>query len=246
MNPVIQILNSTSCYLSEALYQQSHYNQQENETSSFSYGRTVATSIITAVTFAYVIKRLVNTLYQPVLDTPERFWRELDANKRNPPPLGPVVVMGQVLSQDLYSLQKEMFSSCNMMSEIFVEYVQRKGLKPSSVIDLGCGIGANSIPLLRHGIRVIAMDNMQCLLDTYDSRINNEEKQLVSLQCSNLIDLEKYSPEDNSIDVALAIDVLPYLPSSSWKSTMQKIVLSLKPGGYLFGTVFVKKKWFNP
>lgn len=126
-----------------------------------------------------------------------------------------------------------------------MEYVERKGLKPGTVIDLGCGVGANSLPLLKYGVKVIAIDNMQCLLDSYNSQINKTQKDLIALQCADLLALEQYGAEECS-DVVLAIDIFPYLPSSSWKSTMQKIVVSLKPGGYLFGTVFVKNKWFNP
>lgn len=238
MHSIVEI---SSNYLFQALYQQFYCDKQEDDTSGFSY-ETLTLSIIAVMSVAYVIK----TLYQPVLDTPERFWKELNANKRNPPAVGPIIVNGKVLAKNFDSLQEEMFSSCNKMSEIFVEYVEQKGLKPGSVLDIGCGIGANSFPLLQYGIKVIAIDNLECLLNIYSSQINNEEKRFVSLQCSDLINLKKYSPEDHSIDVALAIDVFPYLPSSSWESTMKKIVLSLKPGGYLFGTIFVKKKWFNP
>ena len=202
----------------------------------------MAVSFLAAATGAYVIKRLMTS--QPIKDTPELFWKELERNQRSPLPLGPVVVMGQVIANDLSSLQKEMFSSCNGMSQLFVEYVQTKGLKPKNVLDLGCGTGANSIPLLKYGVNVIAIDNMECLLDVYKSRTKNKEKEFVSLQCADLASLEKYST-NNTVDVALAIDVLPYLPISFWKSTMEKIVSSLKPGGYFFGTLFMKKAWFN-
>ena len=244
MNAITQGIKHAHCYLSEALFQQNQDEGSENETPACPY-QTVAVSFLVATVGACAIKKFINIVYRPIKDTSELFWKELELSQRTPLSLGPVVVMGQVVADDLSSIQKQMFSASNEISQMFVEYLQTKGLKPKHVIDLGCGIGANSIPLLKYGVTVIAIDNMECLLDAYKSSINHKEKQFVSLQCADLTTVEKYSTEDNVADVVLAIDVLPYLPISCWKSTMEKIVASLKPGGYFFGTVFVKKAWFN-
>lgn len=247
MQSVTPFLNLTYCYLSEVLFQQCSNNPQERGINNFSSKRSVAISVVALIIGIYVlniIKELTNS-YQPTLDTSDNFWKELDTNQRNHRLSGPVVVMGKVVAKNPYALQKEMFMTCDTMSRIFVEYVQKKRLIPNIVIDLGCGIGTNSIPLLKQGVKVIAIDNRQYLLNIYDTKLNKKEKQLAFLQCSDLLALENYGL-DNSADIVLAIDVLPYLPSSYWKSTMQKIMASLKPGGYLFGTVFVKKKCFIP
>ncbi len=231
-------------YLSEAFQQQNHDEINQDESTWPSY-QTIAVSFFVATVGACAIRKFINTVFQPVKDTPELFWKELESNQRPPLPSGPVVVMGKVIAENLPSLQKQMFSSCNGVSQMFVEYIQKKGLKPKNVIDLGCGIGANSYPLLKYGVNVVAIDSMECLLEAYRSRINSKEKQFALLQCADLTTLEKYGTEANIADIALAIDVLPYLPISCWKSTMEKIVVSLKPGGYFFGTVFVKKAWLN-
>lgn len=231
-------------YLSEAFQQQNQEELNQDESTLSSY-QTIAVSFFVAAVGACAIRKFINAVYEPVKDTPELFWKELERNQRPPLPPGPVVVKGRIIAEDLHSLQKQMFSSCNGPSQMFNEYVQEKGLKPKNIIDLGCGTGANSYPLLQHGVNVIAIDSMECLLQQYRSRINRREKQFISLQCADLTTLEKYSAEANTADIALAIDVLPYLPISCWKSTMEKIVVSLKPGGYFFGTVFVKKSWLN-
>lgn len=244
MHSIVQSIGYAHRYLSEALLHQNYGEINESDTSKLSYG-TIAVSLLVVTVGAYAIKKLFNTVCRPVEDTAELFWKELESNQRAPLPAGPVVVRGKVLADDLLSLQKEMFSACDAISGLFIEYIQKKGLKPKNVIDLGCGRGANSIPLLKYDVTVTAIDNMECLLESYEARINNKEKQFVSLQRADLTTLEKYSTESNVADIALAIDVLPYLPISCWKSTMEKIVLSLKPGGYFFGTVFVKRAWFN-
>lgn len=232
-------------YLREASLQQNHEEVNQDK-SIWPSCQTMVVSFRATAAVAYAIKKFINSVCPPVKDTSELFWKELESNQRPVLPSGPVVVKDQVIAEDLPSLQKQMFSSCNAVSKIFVEYVQKKGLNPKSVIDLGCGTGANSKPLLKSGVNVIAIDSMECLLEEYKSSLNDEEKQFVSLQYADLTTLEKYSTEANVADVALAIDVLPYLPISYWKSTMEKIVTSLKPGGYFFGTLFIKKAWFNP
>jgi SAM-dependent methyltransferase len=242
MNSITQGIGNFYLYITEAFLEQDKVTQEESAKPSY---QMIVISFLVATAGGYVIKKLMNTIYQPIKDTPKLFWKELEESQRPSLPLGPVIIMGKVLADDLSSLQKQMFSSCDRMSQLFVEYIQIKGLKPKNVLDLGCGVGANSIPLLKYGVNVIAIDNMKCLLDTYQSRIKNKEKKCVSLKEADLTALEKYSTEDNIVDVALAIDVLPYLPISCWKSTIEKIVVSLKPGGYFFGTLFVKKAWFN-
>lgn len=241
MNTITHSLGNTLFSMLETFSQQNNDEVNQDDSTWPSY-QTIATSILAVAVGAYVIKRLITPL--PIKDTPELFWKELEENERPPLPLGPVVVMGNVVANDLFSLQKDMFSSCNGASKLFVEYIERKGLKPKSVLDLGCGVGANSVPLVQIGINVIAIDNMKCLLETYQSRIKIENKQFVSFKCGDATSLKKYSAEA-TVDVALAIDVLPYLPISCWKSVMEKIVASLKPGGYFFGTLFVKRAWLN-
>jgi len=231
-------------YLSETFQQQNHDEINQDESTWPSY-QTIAVFFFVAAVGSCAIRKFINTVYQPVKDTPELFWKELDSHQRHPLPSGPVVIRGKVVAEDLLSLQKRMFSSCKGASQLFVEYVQEKGLRFKNVIDLGCGTGANSYPLLKCGVNVVAIDSMECLLKEYRSRINSKEKQFVSLQCADLTTLEKYSAEANIADVVLAIDVFPYLPISCWKNTMEKILVSLKPGGYFFGTVFVKKAWLN-
>lgn len=166
------------------------------------------------------------------------FWKELEKHQR-PIISGPIYVKGQRVADDLPTIQKELFSMSNAMSHLFFEYVQIKGLKPKTVLDLSCGIGPNSIPLLKHRVYVKAIDNM--MLEAYSQNVKNRmDRQFVTLKCADLTTLEKYTEEANAADVVIATDVLPYLPILCWKSTMEKIVFSLKPGGYLFGTVYVK------
>lgn len=244
MDAIRHGIENAYLYMSKAFFEQNHDATPQEESSWPSF-QTMAISFFIVTVGAYAIKRLIHPPYQAHRDTPVSFWKELEESQRPPLPLGPVVLMGKVIANDLSSIQKQMFSSCKESSKLFVEYIQRKGLKPKSVIDLGCGLGVNSIPLLKYGVHVIAIDSMKCLLDSYKLLLKNEETKFVSLKCADITSLEKYSREDNVVDVVLAIDVLPYLPISCWKSTMTKIVASLKPGGYFFGTLFVKEKGFD-
>lgn len=242
MNSIIQHINHAYAYLAENVHNQTQTRNSENE---FYYQTITVTVAICGAILGMCVKKCMNTVAKrsrPIEDTPELFWQEVEQHQRPPLPLGPVIIMGKVVASDLGAIQKQMFLSCTRPSLLFMDYLQTKELKPKTVMDLGCGLGANSSFLLKQGVKVVAIDKMEYLLEAYRSRIGGQERQLISFQCEDMIHLEKYTPQDHVVDVVLAIDVMPYLPTSSWKETLKKITASLKPGGYFFCTLFIKKE----
>lgn len=245
MNSIRESLGIGYSCLSAMLFWQNPDDAKDREVCGISYA-TITASFVVATVGGCALYRFMNAKNGSCEDNPEFFWKELAANHRSISS-GPVYVLGHLIADDLTSIQKEIFLKSNAMSQLFVEYVQAKGLKPKTVLDLGCGTGANSIPLLKYRINVIAIDNMKCVLDAYSQNIKNKnERKFAILKCADLTILEKYTEEANVADVVIASDVLPYLPILCWKSTMEKIVFSLKPGGYFFGSIFVKKSQANP
>lgn len=83
-NSITNSLGNAFFYISEAFLQQSHDEGHQNESTWLSY-QTMAVSFLAAATGAYVIKRLMPS--QPIKDTPELFWKELERNHRSPLPV---------------------------------------------------------------------------------------------------------------------------------------------------------------
>jgi 2-polyprenyl-3-methyl-5-hydroxy-6-metoxy-1,4-benzoquinol methylase len=99
---------------------------------------------------------------------------------------------------------------------------------------LGCGIGANSIPLLKKNWKVTA-------IDLFEDSLHNLHKKAAKLSARvNLIrgDIKTLPFEKNEYDLILAVDVLPYTPAIDLVAMMKKIYEALKPNGIFIGTFF--------
>ncbi len=240
MNIITRCLEYTEFYLSETFSTSHQREVGEGETHVGMYISVTGAVLIAAIS-AYAVKKILVPKNIPLEESSESFWEELEKHQRPPLPIGPVVISGRTLAKDLHTYQKRMFDSCTNMSSIFEEHLAIHGLYPQDVIDLGCKRGAQSIPLLECGFTVTAIDSMQEMIDLYRSQVNEKDQELLTLKCADLTTLDSYAKE-NTADIVLAIDTLPYIPISCWKSTMEKISAALKPGGYFIGTIFTKEE----
>jgi 2-polyprenyl-3-methyl-5-hydroxy-6-metoxy-1,4-benzoquinol methylase len=118
------------------------------------------------------------------------------------------------------------------------------------VLDLGSGIGANSIPLHRKGCEVTMIDQRAELLrgpgghDDGTQQLQSLLKpfgQTVSLPTTMCADITTVDyPSDN--DAVICMDTLPYLAPTKWRATLQKIHAAMAPGAKFIGSLFFEEK----
>lgn len=133
----------------------------------------------------------------------------------------------------LAEYKKHMIHSCTRPSSLVVDLVD-EDLTMGKMVDIGTGVGSNSIHFLKKGWEVLGIDSSEEALKTCNDKFSIPFPKLSLLHA----DITKISLEANTYDVALAVDVLPYLPNSELLNTLRKIQSCLKPNGIFIGTLF--------
>ena len=127
-------------------------------------------------------------------------------------------------SFEIYSVNKEEYS------QWLVKYINIIKNCKTSVLDLGCGVGCDSILLTENGFDVIACDFSKTAL----GRLNRDNKNIKTL----LLDISKPLPfENNSFDVVVADLSLHYFDEQTTKNIMQEIKRILTQNGILIARV---------
>lgn len=162
------------------------------------------------------------------------FWNEVEKTKSAYFPESPVIVQSKRLAENAKNLQMEMFSACNITDD----FVKRLFFNPPQrVLDLGAGMGANTLPMAKNGAHVTAIECSRELLATF-------AKNSVAIGCPNenlrlrrgdITTMESY---EGPFDAVVAVDILPYIPPIKLRSTMEKIQKCLVDRGLLIGTIF--------
>lgn len=163
------------------------------------------------------------------------FWSAFDAMDTPPiDPKAPLVIRGREFPP-AGELQQHMFASCTMVEKLAKKYFESP---PSFVIDLGCGNGANSLPMHLSGAKVHGIDSSILQIAPYALATYPPEarKDMLTLTAGDITTMPSYGKD---ADLVLAVDVLPYIQPSTMKSTMEKIHAALKDGGLLIGTLFI-------
>ncbi|MEM7174641.1 MAG: class I SAM-dependent methyltransferase [Chlamydiota bacterium] len=149
--------------------------------------------------------------------------------------------LGVKTFQNLSYLQQEMVLSCTKISGYVKKYLISSSFK-GTVLDLGCGIGPNAIPLVVKGCAVIVIDKQQFAINKYKIREINSlltYEQGFNRATTIVGDITEIA-YPTSVDAVICVDVLPYLYPGQLRTTMQKIFQSLCPGGKFIGTLFFK------
>jgi len=125
----------------------------------------------------------------------------------------------------------------NHPSEDVYYYVERwKELGLQRVLDLGCGIGRNTLLLARNGFAVSGLD-----LSAYgieQTGLKLEQAVLhVALTCA---DINKLPYADNSFDALLAYHVISHTDSVGIVNILNEMKRVVKPGGELYFTLCSK------
>lgn len=116
--------------------------------------------------------------------------------------------------------------------ENLVEYFD-KGLKPTRVLEIGCGPGRNAIYMAQTGCKVDALDISQHAIDWATERANEEEVVDINFHCQSLF---SFTFEPNSYDFVYDCGLLHHLAPHRRLSYLDVITKALKPNGY-FGLV---------
>ena len=96
-------------------------------------------------------------------------------------------------------------------------------------LDIGCGIGANTVRLVRHGYRVTAADYSESILPR--TRANMERHGIADSVSVQREDITRLTFPDGQFDLTLCWGVLMHIPSI--EAALDQLARVTKPGGYL-------------
>ncbi len=135
---------------------------------------------------------------------------------------------------DVFYREKDYEAECDMLDGIFA----RRGLTPSTIIDLGCGTARHAVVLANRGHVVTGVDRSQQMLEIAGKRIEEESCEITLLH-QEIQELRV----DSRFDVALAMfAVMGYLwTNESFMEGLRRVFAHLNPGG-----VFVFDCWHGP
>lgn len=164
----------------------------------------------------------------------DAFWEKVAATTSTYSPDSPIIIQGKKIAETAKKLQEEMFKSCTK-SDPFAEKLFSK--PPMKVLDLGAGMGVNTLPMAKAGAHVTAIDQSKELLTTF-----SKVSEVVRCPAKNLRllrgDITIMKSYNGPFNLVVAIDILPYLPPITLRSTMEKIHQCLEDRGILIGTLF--------
>ena len=181
------------------------------------------------------------TRFQPVVCntvamTEDNFWGKVESTTSRIEEGKPISILGRQIFPSLTEAKREMVQGCTKISDLMVEFIDRAP-NQGRVLDLGCGQGVNSIPLLEKGWHVTAIDNAPEALAMYREAVSARSIGSDRLKLINA-DITTHSFSPLNYDLIICIDVLPYIDSKKLRSVMMKIHESLVLNGQVIGTLF--------
>jgi ubiquinone/menaquinone biosynthesis C-methylase UbiE len=103
-----------------------------------------------------------------------------------------------------------------------------RNLKPENILDIGCGDGSLSLPLLTESNHITFLDRSKSMLELVSSRIPSGWTDRTALLNMDFMDTR--FPEQ-SFDLIICVGVMAYIADR--RSIIRKIASLLKPGGTL-------------
>ena len=99
--------------------------------------------------------------------------------------------------------------------------IYKKYLKPKAMlIDCGCGLGANSIPLSKYGYKILGIDNNKQIIKY--ARINNRKfNGKVKFKVMDIFKIDKYFKKD-SFDACIHGGVIEHFPKKQIPRILKK------------------------
>lgn len=114
-------------------------------------------------------------------------------------------------------------------------FVEKIKCNPGKAIELGCGVGNDTVYLIKNNWNVLAIDR-EDLKERIVKKLNDEEQEKFRFQKQNFEYLEL---EKNNLIVANYS--LPFCNKNNFKELWNKINNSILKGGYFVGNLFGDK-----
>ncbi|MFM9977578.1 MAG: class I SAM-dependent methyltransferase [Sphingomonadaceae bacterium] len=112
----------------------------------------------------------------------------------------------------------------------YAKFLKRLGHKRDArALDIGCGIGANTVRLVRHGYRVTAADYSEAILPR--TQANMERHRIAERVTIQREDITALTLPDNAFDLTLCWGVLMHIPAIV--PALDELARVTVPGGYV-------------
>jgi ubiquinone/menaquinone biosynthesis C-methylase UbiE len=118
------------------------------------------------------------------------------------------------------------------------ELLDFRGYQGKAVLEVGCGIGLDSLEFARHGAQVTAIDLSPTNVELARKYFKYHNLDAI-IEVGNA---EQLSFPDNTFDLAVAIGVLYYTPNT--QKAVNEIFRVLKPGGKTICMFFNRRSWY--
>jgi ubiquinone/menaquinone biosynthesis C-methylase UbiE len=116
----------------------------------------------------------------------------------------------------------------NLLKVLYERMEKANLLRPKAhIVDLGCGTGQLSLPLVKRGYSVTGVDFADAMLDQYRSKLRaSDDVKLIRA------DARRLPIPSHSADAAISSKLLMHVPQ--WQLAVAEIVRVVKPKGYFF------------
>lgn len=150
----------------------------------------------------------------------------------------PIIVQGDHFADSPEEAEKIILNNCIAPAPILIDFLEKISTN-ANVLDLGCGRGANTLPLLFKGCQVTAVDRSATMLHKC---IRSVERNKLDKNRLSIIkaDIETVNLEGQKFDLIVCTDVLPYINSKKLKSVLERIFNLLNPNGFFVGDFLCK------
>ncbi len=117
-------------------------------------------------------------------------------------------------------------------------FAARRFERPGLAVDLGCGAGRDSLPLLNAGWRVIAIDREPSAIEAIREAAGDGADRLDAREAD-------FATADwPAVDLAISCFALPLAPKPAFPALWRRIRDNLKPGGRFAGQLYgVRDSW---
>ena len=135
------------------------------------------------------------------------FWEIVEKTPFTFEPESPVIIQGRQLVSRAQDMREEMFNFCIASEKFAVEFFAKP---PKRVLDLGSGMGVNTVNMAKNGAHVTAIDSSKGLLEEF-SRISVAAgcpAENIRLRCGDITKMDSYG---EGFDLVVAVDILPYI-----------------------------------
>lgn len=199
----------------------------------FHLGQALVLTAALSVVTACALKRLWRSTPRKLRSAEENFWLKVKEVPTFVQKEGPIMLGHRQIFSSFEEGRLQMSLHSTKVSEHVATVIQSRSI--GTVLDLGCGVGANSIPFYQKGWDVVGIDIEPKVIQIYSRKVI-QGKNALTLISGDITDC-RY-PEN--VEVVVALDVLSYIPPTHLKTTINKIFLALRPGGKFIGSLFFR------